>query len=94
MQLMRLAVGLAFRETSKAARNKWRGAALSFLERCRVSASAAAQRLATGERTRGGQSRRRATEHSPAADAAGGRDQNLPLPTSRLLGVLLFLWHW
>lgn len=68
---MRLAVGLAFRETSKAARNKWRGASRSFLARCRVSASAAAQRMAAAARPNGGRSRRKAMPSSPEDDAAG-----------------------
>ncbi len=68
---MRLAVGLAFRETSKAARNKWRGASRSFLARCRVSASAAAQRMAAAARPNGGRSRRKAIPSSPEDDAAG-----------------------
>ena len=71
VQLMRLAVGLAFRETSRAARNKWRGAARTFLARCRVSASAAAQRMAAAGRSTGSRSRRNAIPSSPEGDRAG-----------------------
>lgn len=68
---MLLALRLALREPGKAARNKWRGAARTFLARARVSASAAAQRLSAADRTSGGRSRRKATVSSPQADAAG-----------------------